>query len=224
MANWEFSASKALSLAWQKYSHDPAYCWSVLGAVELICLLSSFVISFHAVLLAQLLFQLDAPPSDSYIAAFVLSYVLVRTLAQPILTRWFSDFADGLKPSADELLGFDVAHQVPMLLKSTVSTLVVVLCTLAGTVLLVVPGVIAVSALRFYKFLVLEDDEDVISSLRGSYDLSAGHLGQLVLLQLVFLAIKAAGVLLLVVGLVPASVVCGVAEACAFNQLKSERM
>ena len=108
-------------------------------------------------------------------------------------------------------------------LKNAASTLMVTLYTLAGTLILVVPGVIAVSVLRFYKYLVLEDDEDAITSLRGSYELAAPHLGQLVMLQVMFIAIKCVGLLLLVVGLVPASVVCGLAEACAFNELKGDR-
>jgi hypothetical protein len=218
-----FSASRALSLGWQKYSGDAAYCWCVLGSIELLCVLSSFVISFHAVLVAQLLFQLDAPPPDSYIVMFLLSYALVRTAAQPVLSRWLVNLADGTKMTTDDLLGFDVAAHLPVLLKNAVSTVVVTLYTLAGTLILIVPGIVAVSVLRFYKYLVLEDDEDAITSLRGSYELSAGHLGQLVLLQVLSLAIKGVGLLLLVVGLVPASVVCGLAEACAFNELKGER-
>ena len=216
-----FTAVKALQLGFEKYSQDPGYCWCVVGAIEFACFLASVIATFHVVLVAQLLFQLDAPPLDSYVIAFFACYFLIRTTAQPLMSRWLVSMAKGNRQSPDELLGFDVAAHLPIFFKNAAGTLVVTVYTTVGTLLLVVPGLIAVSSLRFYKFLVLSKDESAIASVRDSFDLSFDHLLQLVLLHLFSLGLKAGGLLLFVIGLVPALAVCGLAEACAYQELKA---
>lgn len=219
----QFSAAKALRLGFEKYSRDAGYCWCVVGGIELLCLLSALMISFHLVVIAQLLFQLESPPPDSYLTAFLVCYIIARTAAQPLISLWALNFAEGNKLSVDELLGFDVAKHLPAFFKNASGGFAAAACIAAGSTILIIPGIIVASSLRFYKFLVLEDDQGAIAALRGSYELSGGHLAQLVSFQLLSFLIKVGGLLLFGIGVVPALAVCRLAEASAYEELKASR-
>ena len=181
----DFSATEALRYALDKFNEDAGYCCGFLGLIELVCLAASAVLSFHCVLAAQLLFQLDSPPPESYLSlAFLVIYFCLRCPCQLVINRWFLLLLDGQHVSYDELFSFNFLSQVPLVLRLAAASIICSCYTLLGTILLVFPGVFAASTLRFYKFLIIDRDADAVQALRQSYEICGESKGQLVGLSL----------------------------------------
>lgn len=80
-----------------------------------------------------------------------------------------------------------------------------------GLILLIVPGIVAMVRLSFTPYLIVDRDLDPVGAVKTSWQLTAGHGWSLFGLLLVSVLILVGGVLLLIVGVVPAMawVMCG---------------
>lgn len=88
-----------------------------------------------------------------------------------------------------------------------------------GTVLLIVPGIIVYIIFHFFNFLIAEKNLGGITALGRSAELTKGARWKLFLFGLLCTVINIAGVLCLVVGVIPAGLVTFVAIAHVYRQL-----
>jgi uncharacterized membrane protein len=213
------TAMSALRFGMSKYSEDAGYCFGFLALVEIVCLLSAGSVAWHTVLLAQLIFQLDQAPPDSYLYVFLSAYLVIRTAAQAVINRWLLMMHDGRRITFDELFGFDFAYHMPTTIRLMGASFVYSLYGLLGSLLLLLPGLFFNAVLRYYRFLIIERDADAVQGLRESYELSGQFKGQLVVLSITSGLIKLGGICCFGIGYIPASAVCGLAEAYAYRQM-----
>jgi uncharacterized membrane protein len=214
-----FSAMEALQAGFATFGEHAGHCVMVMAAVEGCCLLAAFTVGRNITVATQVLTQMDSVPPDTFVYAFIAVYLIVRCAAQVIVNKWLLMLHDGREMTMDELLGFDMVYQVPQMLRMMAASLVFSIYAVLGTLMLVVPGLLATSTLRFYKFLIVDKNADAVEGLRESYELSSHHKGGLVTFNILSGLVKLLGLAFFGIGYVPASAACGLAEAYAYRQL-----
>jgi uncharacterized membrane protein len=85
-----------------------------------------------------------------------------------------------------------------------------------GTMLLVVPGIIALVRLSWAPYLVLDEKMDAVSAIRESWERTRGHGWTIFGIWLLAIPIVIVGAILLVVGVIPAMIWAHLAAACYF--------
>ncbi len=85
-----------------------------------------------------------------------------------------------------------------------------------GTVLLVVPGIIAAVRLSWVPFLVVDEGLDAIAAVRESWERTRDHGWTIFGIWLIAVPILIAGCLLLIVGVIPAAIWIHLASASLF--------
>jgi hypothetical protein len=89
---------------------------------------------------------------------------------------------------------------------ATLINLLVTVVVVIGLILLIVPGVIAALALQFWPALMVDKNMKGMDALRTSFEIAKPHLLTLFLLALLSAVIAIAGLICLIVGIIPA---CG---------------
>jgi uncharacterized membrane protein len=104
------------------------------------------------------------------------------------------------------------------------STLVFMILVTVGFWLLLVPGIFLMMRLGFYPFLIVDKGMGPIEALKYSYEITKGStwklFGLLVMLVLIFIA----GLLCLIVGLIPAAAMSVLAVAFTYRQLTTDKV
>lgn len=70
-----------------------------------------------------------------------------------------------------------------------------------GFILLIVPGIILAVRLGFFRFILIDEGAKVIDSIKKSFELTRGFFWQLLLLSLVFCIINILGAIIIGIGL-----------------------
>lgn len=111
---------------------------------------------------------------------------------------------------------FNIFDRVPFYL---VSMLIALLAVGIGLVLLVIPGIYIGIRLQFTGYRILEGDGP-LAALQNSWNLTQGHVVELLLFDLLMFGIIIAGVLALLVGVLVAVPVAGLAMTDMYRFLK----
>lgn len=85
-----------------------------------------------------------------------------------------------------------------------------------GYLLLIVPGVIATVRLAWVPYLVVEEGKPAMDALRASFERTAGHGWTIFFIGLMAVPLLLLGLLLLVVGIIPALMLLQLAMACYY--------
>lgn len=85
-----------------------------------------------------------------------------------------------------------------------------------GTMLLVVPGIIAAVRLSWAPYLVIDEKQDAVTAIRESWERTRGHGWTIFGIWLLAIPILLVGAILLVVGVIPALMWAHLATACYF--------
>lgn len=97
------------------------------------------------------------------------------------------------------------------------AVLLVGILTMIGFVLLIIPGIIAAIRLSFVPFLVTDEDMGAIDALKESWSRTKGHGWSLFGLFLLAFPVALVGVLLLIIGIIPAMMLIYAAFAAYFD-------
>lgn len=84
------------------------------------------------------------------------------------------------------------------------SYLLFIICCAAGFLLFIIPGIIVSIRLSFMPFLVVDEEMSALQALKESWRRTRGHSWRIFGLYLLALPVALAGLLLLIVGIVPA--------------------
>ncbi|MGE0251534.1 MAG: YciC family protein [Dongiaceae bacterium] len=147
----------------------------------------------------------------------ILNWVTTIFLGMGV-TKIHLDIVDGKKPSLNDILA-TLPYFINFLITSTLYTLI----TIAGFILLIIPGVI-----WFYKYLlspyfVIDKNMDPIAALKASAKATRGEKFNLFILTSTFPLIIFLGVLALGIGILVAMPVVYLAQAYVYRRLE-ERM
>lgn len=205
MSTAALSIQDALSVGWER---GRKHWGTLVGA-----LLAMFVIMIAVAVVAQVVFG-DAP------AVLALAVNLAATGVQFALTLGFLkmtlDTARGGAPVFVNLFAYFAAAPI---VAYFVATLLTVIAVGVGTVLLVIPGILALLAFFFYAYPIVDEGTGPVEAMKKSAEVTQGS--WLPLLGLIFLLglINVAGALALGVGLLLTIPVTWVAMAAAYDQL-----
>jgi uncharacterized membrane protein len=125
--------------------------------------------------------------------------------------------ARGARPQVPDLFAaFRIDYWQAVLANVLVSAIVGI-----GFVLLVVPGVIATVRLAWVPYLVVEEQKPAVEALRESFERTAGHGWTIFGIGLCAIPLVLVGLLLLVVGLIPALMLLQLAMASYYAAVVS---
>lgn len=145
------------------------------------------------------------------VVQFLWSLVVVTPLAAGLAYAYLEGVR-GTEPGTDELLaGFQ--HVVPLVAAS----ILVGIAVSIGFILLILPGIYLGVRLIFTMLLVVDRDMGALEAMKASWGHTSGEVLDLFLLGLASVVILVGGTLLLVVGLVPASIWVGAALASYYH-------
>lgn len=117
----------------------------------------------------------------------------------------------------------DLLSCFPLVLKYVISTLLYCIMVVIGLCFLVVPGIVLAIKFGFYIFGIVEKGLGPIEALKFSSDLTEGSKWTLFGLGIICCLISTAGLLCLVVGLIPAHAVCLLAITYAYRQMVADK-
>jgi hypothetical protein len=219
MSSSAFTATEALRYGYGTFNTESGQCLRFLFSVELSVLVAAISLSLMVSALAQLITQLDSAPPDTFWYLFIPIYAVLRCGAQVLVNKWLLLLSEGRVISRDEVLGFDFGYHLSAILKMLAASMVYSVFTFIGSLLFFMPGLYALSTLRFYRFLIVDRDADAVEGLRESYQICGDSKGQIIALMFYSLVLKTVGLLCLGLLYVPMSAVCGLAEAYAYKKL-----
>jgi hypothetical protein len=105
---------------------------------------------------------------------------------------------------------------LPFLLVSMLQTFAIII----GLLAFIVPGLYLAIRYSFAGYLILEKDCGIMEALVGSWNLTRGNVLYLVTFVLAAIGVAFLGLLCLVIGLIPAALVVGIAHAVLFYWLR----
>ncbi len=76
----------------------------------------------------------------------------------------------------------------------------------AGIIFFIVPGIIFACKLAFVPYLIIDKKMDTVEAVKKSWEMTKGYTGTIFLIGLLAIPIAIAGMLLLVIGIIPASI------------------
>lgn len=177
-----FSKTEAFSAAWERFIERPFF---IIG----LFILTTFI----SVITGLIADEVGSGVFGTFIniADFVVQ-IIIGMGSTLILLRIYdqveTDYTDLLEP-------------IRLFWKYLVATLLVLLVTVFGLLLFIVPGIIAGIALLFVTYLVIDRDLGPVEAMKESLRITNGHRWNIVLFLLLILALNIVGALFLGIGL-----------------------
>ena len=113
-------------------------------------------------------------------------------------------FLQAARGEAPQVRDLFVAYRRRLLFKGFAAGVLVFLCVLVGILLLFVPGVIIAVRLAFYNLLLVDEGYGPVGALRESWERTSGYGWTVLGVSLLAVPIAILGVIVLVVGVIPA--------------------
>ena len=120
----------------------------------------------------------------------------------------------GQKPELADIFVFQKNY-----LNIVLAHLLVTVIIGVGIFLLIVPGIILACKLAFVSYLVTDRKMEAIEAIRESWRMTTGHAGTIFVMGLAAAGIFVAGVLLLIIGVIPALMWIDLAFASIYHNV-----
>ena len=128
----------------------------------------------------------------------------------------------GLRAARGELLIKDIFRGFNNFLNVILAYFFVMSAVIIGLILLIVPGIFIGCKLAFTPYLVVDRDMDVFGAMRESWRMTTGHALQIFYMALLAAPITVIGFLIIVIGMIPAMALIGVAFGSMFYAVSSK--
>ena len=92
-----------------------------------------------------------------------------------------------------------------------------------GFVLLIVPGIIFACKLAFVPYLVMDRRMDAVEAVRTSWQMTSGHAGTIFLMGVTAVFVVIAGLIVFLVGVIPAGIWVSLAFAAMYHAVDSRQ-
>ncbi len=205
MADKKFSIKEAITYGWETVKANLGFLLAFVIVAALI--------QYIPALFAQWT-QKSAPP-----LAFILKFVswLMQMIISMGFIRMGLKFYEGGKGEWSDLYS-----SYPKLLNYIVASLLYGLIVFAGTLLLIVPGIIWAIKFQFFGFFIVDKNLGPIEALKKSSELSKGNISHLFLFGLAITGVSLLGLLCFIVGLFVAIPVVLMASVFIYRKLDSQ--
>lgn len=103
------------------------------------------------------------------------------------------------------------------------ASILVTFIILIGFVALIIPGIYFTVKLFFVNILIIDKKMDSIQAIKGSWKLTDGYFWTLLGLILMYIPIMIGGLLLLIIGIIPAVAWISASQAVMYNSIQKEK-
>ena len=219
---WQFSIKEALSFGWETFKKYP---WFLIG-VTLIVGVIPYVIQY----LLQLPFQTAEQAGFNFGSSYDPNeswnpLMLIGTLASSLVSAYLTigvirislKLLDSKKPEFADLYSAKAEEFIRYLIGSLLYGLIVI----AGFILLIIPGIIFSLKYQYYSYLIVDKHLDPMEAIKQSGKITQGYKWKLFLFGIVVGLITILGFLALIVGILVAAPVTGLAQAYVYRKLAS---
>lgn len=205
MVEKNFSFSEAIDFGWDCMKKNLGFFVSLLVFLAIFSFVSDKINKSLK----------DAPWAVALVIATVL--VALNLFVNIGLVKISLNFAQGKKGGFSDFLG-----NGRYLLNFLGASILYGLITLAGFILLIVPGVVWSVQFGLYSYLIIDRDLGVIGSLKKSSLVTRGAKGRLLVFYLLLFLVNFAGVICLIIGLFATIPTTMIAAAYVYKKLLSE--
>jgi uncharacterized membrane protein len=158
---------------------------------------------------------------------FSISMYIVLTLVSSIITYWMSynmmksyfKLIDGHKVEVKEIFNFN-DQTVKNVLMWFVGGMVYSIICIVGFILLIIPGIYLSIKLMFAPYLILDKGLGIEEAFRRSWSMTDGHFWDIFLFGLATIGMVLLGLLLLIVGVIPAVIIILFATLRLYRKLE----
>jgi hypothetical protein len=197
--NPTFTIKETVSLAWKTVKSQ---IWVLVGLI-----IGYTIISFTLGLFSS--------TSTLGILVSILSVVLSCIFSLGYLRNIFQAL-DGEEPQFSAY-----GQESRKFFKYLVAQILLSFIVIIGLGLLIIPGIYLAIRLQFFMAFIVDEDADIIESLKRSWEITKGQEVQLLLLALAMMAIGLLGLIVLGVGIFVAMPVTYTMYAIAYRKLNS---
>ncbi|MFA5176073.1 MAG: hypothetical protein WC413_02340 [Candidatus Nanoarchaeia archaeon] len=103
---------------------------------------------------------------------------------------------------------------------AVIAYLLSALIVIGGLILLIIPGIIFALKLSFVSYLIVDKKMRAIPAIKKSWNMTKGYTWTIFLIYLQGIFVVLAGLICLVVGVIPAIMLVGLAHASLYNSIK----
>jgi len=204
MGENRFSMSEALSFGWETMKSNIGFFIGLLIVAFLIQALPEAIGKYTKK-------DLFAVSVLFYIASWILSFVVKMGLIKVSLK-----FCDNIKGKLDDLLS-----SFHLLINYIAGSVLYVLIIIAGTILLIIPGIIWAIKFGLFSYFIVDREMGPVEALKASAGATDGAKWDLFLFGLLLGLINLAGALCFLIGLFATIPTSMVAYAYVYRQLSS---
>jgi uncharacterized membrane protein len=134
--------------------------------------------------------------------------------------RYLFNLIDGKKAKVEEIFhGVDsISHFVFVIVVGVITGIIIIF----GTLLFIIPGVIAALGLIFSKYVIVENkggEVEIIEAIKTSWEITKGYRGRLLWISVVLAFLNLFGFLALIVGLIITIPLSAIIMASAYKKL-----
>lgn len=201
----QFSKKEAIRYGWETTRRNLAFLAGVFLVVWLIGFIPGLLDSY----------QEEQPTLWGVIN--IVSYIVSMGVSLGSI-KVFLKFVDRKKPEFSDLFSL---FKVTLLFRYFLASLLYGLAVFFGFILLVIPGIYFAIKYEFYPYFIVDKNMGVFESFSKSGQMTKGHIWNLFLLGLLLFLITLAGVVAVLVGLLVALPVVGLALTYVYRKLST---
>jgi len=220
---WQFSIKEALSFGWETFKKYP---WFLIG-ITLTVVVLPYLIQY----LLQLPFQSNPPPIGADLDPRYTQewnpMMLISTIVSSLLSAYLTigtirislKLADGKKTEFKDLY----SAKAETFIRYVIGGLLYSLIVIAGIILLIIPGIIFAIKYQYYNYLIVDKSLSPFDAIKKSGKITQGYKWNLLLFGFVIGVVTLLGLFALVVGILVAAPVTGLAQAYVYRKLMSNK-
>jgi uncharacterized membrane protein len=205
-----FSKTEAVKTGWEKFKKYP---WVLIGITLVVMILPSLV-----QYILQMPFK-SPDPNEMTPMMWIgtLASVLISIFLTIGLIRVYLQLTDGKPIQFSDLFNVKADEYVRYIIGSILYGLIV----LGGLILLVIPGIYFGIKYQYYSYQIIDKQNDPLEAIKQSGHITKGNILNLFLFSLLLMLISILGVIALLVGILVAAPVVGIAQAYVYRKLTS---
>ncbi|WP_102408123.1 hypothetical protein [Parabacteroides bouchesdurhonensis] len=199
----KFLISEVFNTSWK---YTKSQIWVLVGLM-----IGMFIISF-----TLSIFALPASGSiTGQIVVNLISMIISMIFSLGYIKNLFQTL-DGIEPQFSAY-----GQQARKLFTYFIASIIVGITVLIGCIIFIIPGIYLALRLQFFQALIVEEDAGIIDSIKLSWKITEGQVGQLFILMLTMIGIAIIGLLLFGIGILFATPLIYMMYCYTFRKLNA---
>ena len=222
---WQFSIKEALTFGWETFKKYPWFLIVVTLIVGVVPYAVQYVLQLPFSNNPQQIGP-NFDPNGAYSQEWN-PMMLIGTIASSLVSAYLTigvirislKLVDGKKPELNDLYSAKAEEFIRYVIGGLLYGLIVI----AGYILLIIPGVIFTIKYQYYSYLIIDKHFAPVDAIKESGKITQGYKLNLFLFGIVIALVTLLGFLALIVGILVAAPVTGLAQAYVYRKLASQK-